>query len=236
MENKNNNKNNISVGALDKGNELVDLESGIQEQVATGSIGNAIVRASFSKLWRLAISFGVAIAVIAVAGAGYWFVANRMHITPKPEAASAVTTSLSSSALNKLAGGQLGTSDQLTINGALHINSALIVAPTSTPLNPVVGQVYVNQDDHKLYYYNGQTFSDLLGADGQVNSLAGASGAISLGLGLSLNGQKLTNNGVLSIQGLRGDVSFANVSVSGSTLSIDTASTSTKGLASFNAA
>jgi hypothetical protein len=129
--------------------------------------------------------------------------------------------SIPSSSLNQLSNtssNNLASSPTLSINGKLQANSSLVVTPTSQPTNAVAGQVYYNKTTNELGYYNGSSFTYVVGNQASVTSLGGASGVITVGSGLNQNNGQLTNTGVLSLQGQTGSVTLVGgtgVSISG---------------------
>lgn len=107
------------------------------------------------------------------------------------------------------------------INGSLQAKDGLIIAPTLQPTSAVAGQMYYDQNSNVLAYYNGTAFVPLSGAAG-VQSVGGVSGDINIGGGLSVAGGQLSNTGVLSIQGLTGNVALTGgngITVNGTTIS-----------------
>jgi len=111
---------------------------------------------------------------------------------------------------------RVGSADKLSINGELHANNGFVLAPSAAPASPTVGQVYLSAADNQLYYYNGNGFKSLATTD----SLTGLSRSTA-GSGLVLNGNQLTNSGVLSVQGQSGAINFTagqGISVNGTTI------------------
>jgi len=58
----------------------------------------------------------------------------------------------------------LSTSEQyLEVNRQLQANGSIVLAPTITPSNPVLGQIYLDNTTKQLLYYNGKHFISLGG-------------------------------------------------------------------------
>jgi hypothetical protein len=110
-----------------------------------------------------------------------------------------------------------GGNSNVTINGQLQLSDALYLVPTLQPTGAKAGQIYYDKNTNQLAYFNGEQFVFLTSPSPSqgniqtltgVQSLAGATGQFTLGQGLTLNGNQLSNSGVLSVQGESGDVSL----------------------------
>lgn len=55
-------------------------------------------------------------------------------------------------------------SAKLTVNGQLLVGNSLVLQPTSQPNNPLSGQIYYDQNNNNLAFYNGSQFINLLGS------------------------------------------------------------------------
>ncbi len=113
-------------------------------------------------------------------------------------------------------------SPALAVNGSLTVNSSLQLVPSTKPNNPVAGQIYYDQTSGKLAYYNGSQFVYLQETPPKITttSVGGAQGTITLAAGLAQNAGVLSNDGVLSLQGKTGNVSFSagnGIAVNGTT-------------------
>ncbi len=128
------------------------------------------------------------------------------------------------------------------------VNGSLVLAPTTQPAAAVAGQIYFDQTSNVLAYYNGAEFVPV-GGEG-VTSIQGQAGGITFngagGITITSDGAgNITFTGpgaaaptgpsVSSLNGLTGPLTIANASAAGTTITINDASTTDKGIASFNA-
>jgi hypothetical protein len=121
------------------------------------------------------------------------------------------------------AGLSVGNAQTLSINGQLNVNNSLVIAPTTQPNGAVTGQMYYDQTTNQLSYFNGSEFTSLLtGNQKLVSSFGGTSGDITTGQGLGVNGNTVSNTGVLTLQGQAGNVTLVGstgIAVNGTQLS-----------------
>jgi hypothetical protein len=99
----------------------------------------------------------------------------------------------------------------VTINGPLQLTNSFTLTPMLQPTGAKAGQIYYDQTTNQLAYFNGSNFVFLTGptsSTGGIQSLGGATGQLTLGDGLDLTANQLSNAGVLSVQGEAGDVTF----------------------------
>jgi hypothetical protein len=97
------------------------------------------------------------------------------------------------------------------INGGLQLNGPLTVGPSVQPTGAKAGQLYYDEGLNQLAYFNGQGFVFLTSPqpqNGGLQSLGGATGQLALGSGLTIADGSLANDGVLSVQGQTGEVTF----------------------------
>jgi hypothetical protein len=119
----------------------------------------------------------------------------------------------------------LGDVSNVTINGTLQLGDDFLLTPSLQPTGAKRGQIYFDQNTNELAYYNGENFVFLTGPDqanGGIQSLGGATGQVTLGTGLSSEGNQISNSGVLSVQGQTGAVTFtagAGMVINGNTFS-----------------
>ncbi|HVW23681.1 MAG TPA: hypothetical protein VHB51_04345 [Candidatus Saccharimonadales bacterium] len=198
---------------------------------------------------RFTTRAGVVMLLIALGTIGI----NLTHAdSNKSDTSSSQNYPVSNLSLNGVGGAKnlnLGQASQLTINGQLEVNSSIVLEPITQPSAPVAGEIYFDKTTKAPYYYNGKQFVSLAPTTG----INGATGAISLGSGLTLVDNKLsidnsvlnqggdggTTNvtnvtnaiGVSSLQGLTGDLNLvagAGINISGMTIT-------NTGLTSLNA-
>jgi hypothetical protein len=99
----------------------------------------------------------------------------------------------------------------VTINGPMQLNAGLNLTPSLQPTGAKAGQIYYDQTNNQLAYYNGSGFVFLTAPDPQtgLQSLGGATGQIGLGSGLTISNNQLASSGVLTVQGQSGDVTLS---------------------------
>jgi len=161
------------------GGQPVDLRTGL---------ANGSVRRIFLLIILLLIA-GIAIVLSATA----WSKKNRAGGTTT----LSVTTQYGTQTVplngfkTDLKGTNFGTNN-VVINGLLTANSGFIIAPSVQPNNPATGQFYLDQNTGQLAYFNGKAYVPLGEQSTTVQSLGGASGALTLGGGLSVVNNQLT--------------------------------------------
>ncbi|HEV7453995.1 MAG TPA: hypothetical protein VGO07_01930, partial [Candidatus Saccharimonadales bacterium] len=99
----------------------------------------------------------------------------------------------------------------VTINGALNVSAGLVLTPSVQPNTPTAGQLYYDHNTNQLAYYNGTGFVALTQQGAIVQNIGGATGAITLGGGLSVVNNQLTAalpSGVSSVGGISGAVTI----------------------------
>ena len=181
---------------------------------AAGRLGNLWIRRSLLGLLGLALTVGL-----------FWVLvgSTKRHVNNSLNQDTSSQYSTTSIPLGPLATN--GSLDALTqaqtvaINGSLELNGALVVSPSLQPASAQKGQIYYDKNSNQLAYYNGAGFVNL-GAG--VQSLGGLTGQITAGGGLVAVGGQLSNSGVLSVQGLSGNVTLTagnGVGVNGTTIS-----------------
>jgi hypothetical protein len=98
----------------------------------------------------------------------------------------------------------------VTINGPMQLNAGLSLTPSLQPTGAKAGQIYYDQTNNQLAYYNGSGFVFLTAPDAQtgIQSLGGSTGAIALGSGLTISNNQLASSGVLTVQGQNGNINL----------------------------
>ncbi|HKX24595.1 MAG TPA: hypothetical protein VJM46_05125, partial [Candidatus Saccharimonadales bacterium] len=105
---------------------------------------------------------------------------------------------------------QILTTRTLNINGQLKVDKSLILTPSTRPTAGIAGQMYYDSGTNQLAYYNGTGYVELGTNPQTVTSIGGASGTLTLGGGLSLNGSTLSNTGVVSITSASTNLTVTN--------------------------
>lgn len=172
---------------------------------------------------RIIIRAGIGALIIALLVAGY-FLFNSLNNKNKQQQTSngiIQNTTLPLSAFANSGGLSLIGGQSLTINGQLRANESFILAPSSQPTSTEKGQLYYDKNSNTLAYYNGGQFVQLAANTGVVQTLQGQSGNVTLvaGNGVTITGTTISNNGVTSFGGQKGDLTVGNgLAMSGTAL------------------
>ena len=211
--------------SLEGGNTRPDYLNGLETAPAQVSKVNIRRRPSLFKFNKLAfLVTGGALALIllvSVAGIVFTNLRNKDNeVTSQKGKFTVSKLSVNNVDQNQL---QVEQADKLNVNGQLKVSNTLVLAPTTAPSAPTVGQIYYDKTTNALYYYNGSAFVPVATQNAIVSSLGGSTGAINVGTGLSSSGGTLQNTGVTSIQGQTGDVNFSvsnGLAISGTNISL----------------
>jgi hypothetical protein len=179
-------------------------------------------RNPFAKLFKRAD----VVLVLLLVGSMVGLLVNTQSHKSKQAAVSSVITQygtqhipLNGFAVDTQGGINFAPSD-VTINGALNVRDGLVLTPSVQPNAPTAGQLYYDHNTNQLAYYNGTGFVALTQQGAIVQSIGGATGAITLGGGLSVVNNQLTAalpSGVSSVGGISGVVTIgAGLKVVGS--------------------
>ncbi len=203
-----------------------------------GYVGESTVMPAIDALKRRRLGSGgnVFLKLVLVAGAaGIVAVLNLVYIHAQVQnetsglsnSGNPVALSQSLQDLAKQKALTVDSDGQLSLSGQLSLNNGAVLTPSSAPSSPKTGQLYMNQADSQLYYYNGSKFVALANVpDGGVTtdssgvlSLQGLSGKLALvaGGGVALNGLTISNSGVTRLaagNGLQLSGATGNVTVS----------------------
>jgi hypothetical protein len=167
--------------------------------------------------------------MIGIVGiAGIIIAKNQRDLAAQPKSAFA-TTAIPLSDVTPEAVLGLAQVGQLSVNGTIKVNGALILKPQDLPQTANSGEIFYDKTTNQIYYYNGSQFSQLATNATVVTGINNAAGAITLGSGLTLSNNVLSSNvdpssltgGVLSIQGQSGNITLTGgtgITVSGTTI------------------
>ena len=169
-------------------------------------------------------------AIILIGVTGLVISSGNKKAAPKSKVSNFSVSSVPTNNVAESTQLQVQGADQLNINGQVRVGNTLVITPSSTPTAPVNGQIYYNQQNNQLYYYNSKQFVGLSQGDAaaaaeaaaqksSVLSVQGQTGAVTLraGSGISINGTVISNSGVVSLNGTAGQI---NVSQSNGSVSI----------------
>ena len=154
------------------------------------------------------------LALLLAGGIGLFFVSQHHQQQSNSNTSAADSYGDVKIPLSDLTNGKqltLTGSANVTINGPMQLNDALILAPSLQPTGAKPGQLYYDKTNNQLAYYNGSNFVFLTAQNPLtgVQSLGGATGQLGIGSGLTITNSQLNNSGVLTVQGRTGAVTLA---------------------------
>ncbi|MBX6333942.1 hypothetical protein IRY61_01210 [Candidatus Saccharibacteria bacterium] len=188
-------------------------------------------KGKFRRLMRLFLKWGaVAIAVVALIGVGVLLVwssrreAARLTTANPSDSFETQTVPLDSLAVDFVQKALVVR--RVIVNGQLQVGEGMILTPSLQPSAPQPGQLYYDQNTNLLGYFNGTEFVYLDAVEipdivihPSVEQIAGLTGQIGLGPGLTVAGGSLVNNGVISLGGSTGAIAVgAGLSIAGNVL------------------
>lgn len=174
-----------------------------------------------------------ALALIAILGGVIWYISSvtiqssgqANQLTPAQRLSQYSSITIPLGELSPLASLQSGASaQQLLVNGQLAISNGLLLAPATSPASPQAGEFYYDKTTNQPYYYDGAGYVSIKAPSQLVTSIAGTSGAITLGSGLQLAGGQLTASGGQTITNITNNNTTV---VSPATIDLQTAVTGT---------
>lgn len=146
--------------------ELQAPEIEVDEPVATADTAVSMRELKHRSPWRpnrvAFVLTGMVLAIAAVASGGFLYFSAK---SPTPRSNKTAEFAVGSVSLGNIdqAAARLEASkaDTLEVNGRLYANQGIVLAPSSTPGSPVNGQLYLNRDDGRVYYFSRGQFSSL---------------------------------------------------------------------------
>jgi hypothetical protein len=212
----------INVGSLDSGTEALSLDpSTLGKPPPGGYDAEGLKSRSPSAKSRFFKRAGVALVLLLVVGMIVLLTYGASHKPTKPVSSVSTEYSTKTIPLNGFTvdsgGGISFAQGGVTINGLLTIQDSVVLAPSVQPNAPTGGQLYFDRNTNQMAYYNGTKFIALTEQGVTVQNIGGATGAITLGGGLSIVNNQLTAalpngiaSGVSSVGGADGEITIGS--------------------------
>lgn len=105
-----------------------------------------------------------------------------------------------------------GSGAQFTVNGQFNLNGRAVFSSTTRPTNPIAGELWFQEGDNKLWFYNGTQYVDITNA-ADVNNQIAALNTTLQNVVNSIQGQ----TGQITVQGTADQI---NVATNGSTITL----------------
>lgn len=147
----------------------------------------------------------VVVAIMVLAGIGgfvFWRLRQKAPQSPKNKVTDTKVQEVDLGAVTpKASSFSVANGDKVVVNGQLQATQSIVLSPSGTPSDAVLGQLYLDETTNQLLYYNGSAYVSL---GGSVTNII--------------------QTGVSSLQGQTGAVTFVGtngVSVNGTSLSVD---------------
>jgi len=141
--------------------------SSLNQPIASSETSNQIVAQQIHKRPPLLRIAGLTLLVLSLAGSAF-LILNNISANKAPETSGASSRIKSQTIALTALSKELKTSAQaantLTVNGKVTVGNSLVLQPTSQPASPATGQIYFDQTNNNLAFYNGTQFINLLGS------------------------------------------------------------------------
>jgi hypothetical protein len=208
----------IDTGPLNGGTEALTLDpSTLGKPPPDGHAAEGLKsRSPFAKIFKRA---DVVLVLLLVMGMTALLIYGARH-KPNQNLASGISSEYSTQTIPlsgfrvDQSGGISFTQSDVTINGILNVQDSLVLAPSVQPNTPTSGQLYFDRNTNQMAYYNGTKFIALTEQGATVQNIGGATGAITLGGGLSIVNNQLTaalpSAGVSSVGGTGGAITVGS--------------------------
>ena len=147
--------------------DIINPTDSLDYGVTTAQLENQTRYANFGEdpslsyrrklMWFTAILLAILLVVSGTSFAIFQFTkSNKNNSTGQPTTTKGITIPLEE--ISNKARVSLGQPSRLDIMGTVNITGVLNLNPESRPINPQLGTIYLDSNDHKIYYYNGTSF------------------------------------------------------------------------------
>jgi hypothetical protein len=142
--------------------------SSLNQPAIPNEKSNQIVAQQIHRRPPLLRIVGLTLLILSLAGSAFLILNNISSNKATPETAGASSRIKSQTIALTALSKELKTSAQaantLTVNGKVTVSNSLVLQPTTQPANPATGQIYFDQANNNLAFYNGTQFINLLGS------------------------------------------------------------------------
>lgn len=147
---------------MQDGEQLTSKSTTSEPEILESAVVPAeVTKGKSSLMWASIIA--VMAVLLTLVGLAIYALRDR-NGSSKQSATSINTQKVDTSSLAPAASSFNVVNDTVVINGQLQAAQNIVIIPTGEPEDAVIGQIYLNEEDTNLYYYNGQDFVSISGA------------------------------------------------------------------------